>query len=223
MIAVAELLAHKKLPDNYFSTRHYVQSDLELGILENRRGSRLIAIPETLIKALYAGLEQETGLAARLVLYNCGRWWGKNFYTRFSEELSDHYEKPIGDLPMVEFLQCLRQCWMTHGWGKLDLTADYSPQGFLLVKTWNAPMATQAPRLDRPVCFLDAGILASFFSQLTGQTLNCVQISCESLGADCNRFLLGLEERLEPIEAMVDDHQDYQAILQSLGGSPATS
>jgi uncharacterized protein len=216
MISVADLLSRKQLPDNYFSPRHYVQSDLELGVLENRRGNRLISVPETLIKALYAGLEQETGLAARLVLYNCGRWWGKNFFGRFSEDLADYYGRPLTELPMAEFVQLLRQCWTTHGWGQFDLDPTYTPQGFLVVSTQYSPFATQAPRLDRPVCFLDAGILSAFFSQLTGQELYCVQISCESLGADLNRFVLGLESRLAIAEDMLDSRQDYGAILNAL-------
>ncbi len=217
MISVADLIdAASHGPSNYFAANTYVRSDLELGLLENRSGSRLLAIPDTLIKALYAGLEQETGLAARLVLANCGRWWGKNFYRRFSEELSQHYELPLSQLPMAEFVQSLQECWISHGWGTMDLDPAIAPQGFLLVKTWNSPFATQAPQMNRPVCFMDAGILASFFSQLTGQTLDCVQISCESLGADCNRFVLGTPDRLARAEALVEEQADFETILQAL-------
>ena len=95
MISVADLLSTSpNAPGSFYAANSYVRSDLELGLLENRSGSRLLAIPDTLIKALYAGLEQETGLAARLVLANCGRWWGKNFYQRFSEDLSKHSANP---------------------------------------------------------------------------------------------------------------------------------
>jgi uncharacterized protein len=216
MISVADLLTPKVAAGNYFATQTYVRSDVELGLLESRSGSRLIAIPDTLIKALYAGLEQETGLAARLVLVNCGRWWGKNFYQRFSEELAAHYGLPLSALSMVDFLQSLQQCWISHGWGKLDFDPSYAEQGLFLVKTWNSPFAAQAPQMDRPVCFMDAGILSAFFSALTGKPLDCLQLSCESLGADCNRFVLGLGERLEPVEALVEAQVDWETILQGL-------
>lgn len=216
MLSVTDLLQKSSLPDNYFLPRLYVKSDLELGLLENRSGNRLLAIPDTLIKALYRGLEQETGLASRLVLYNCGRWWGKNFFGRLRQELRHHFGRDIGDLSMAEFLDSLGQCWAVHGWGRIELDPSYSEQGFLLIQTWNSPCAAQAPPMQRPVCFLDAGILASLFGQLCGQELSCVQISCESLGADCNRFLVGLEVRLDPVTEQVENGLDYGAILTSL-------
>ena len=217
MISVADLLATTPTASsNYFASGTYVHSDLELGLLENRSGSRLLAIPDTLIKALYAGLEQETGLASRLVLANCGRWWGKNFYKRFSEELSGHYGQPLSQLPMAEFVQSLQQCWISHGWGTMDFDPSLANQGFLIIKTWNSPFAAQAPQMNRPVCFLDAGILASFFSALTGQELDCLQLSCESMGAEFNCFVLGLPERLTGAEALVEEQVDAETILQQL-------
>ncbi|MGL5065509.1 MAG: V4R domain-containing protein, partial [Microcoleus sp.] len=187
------------------------------GLLENRRGDRLIALPETLIHAIYSGLEQETGQASRLVLFNCGRWWGKNFYIRFCEEVSEYYGQVVSEMEMVEFLQCLQQCWKTHGWGIFDLDPSYSEQGFLVVKITNSLFAKTAPKSSkRPVCFLEAGILSAFFSQLTGRELHCVQTSCESLGANCNRFILGLRDRLQPAEAAIEEGQAHDAILTQL-------
>lgn len=216
MISVADLLADSRVPGNYFAHDVYVHSDLEMGLLENRRGDRLLALPESLLQAIYAGLDKETGQASSLVLLNCGRWWGKNFYARFCEELTDYHERPLAELSMVEFLQSLQQCWKTHGWGKIDLDQTYQQKGFLVVQITNSPFATYAPRQDRPACSLEAGILSSFFSQLTGRDLHCVQTSCESMGADCNRFVLGLEKRLEPADAMVTAGQSHDAIMQQL-------
>jgi predicted hydrocarbon binding protein len=215
MISVADLLTNNRIPGNYFAVDAYVRGDLEMGLLENRQGDRLIALSETLIQAIYSGLDKETGQATRLVLFNCGRWWGKSFYTRFCEQLSDYYETAIADMPMVEFLQALQQCWITHGWGKIDLDQTYQHRGFLVIKTWNSPFAKHAPQWSYPVCHLEAGVLACFFSQLTGRDLHCVQTTCESLGADCNRFILGLSKRLEPAEMMVTN-LDHDTILQQL-------
>ncbi len=216
MISVADLLVDNRIPGNYFATDAYVQGDLELGLLENRRGDRLLALPETLIQGIYAGLDKETGQATRLVLFNCGRWWGKNFYARFCEELTDYYKVAIADMSMVEFLQCLQQCWITHGWGKIELDQSYQHRGFLVVDIHNSPFAQHAPKLNRPVCFLETGILGAFFSQLTNRDLHCVQTTCESMGADCNRFVLGLAQRLEPAEAMVENQLSHDEIMQQL-------
>lgn len=215
MISVADLLTNDRVPGNYFAFDVYVRSDLEMGLLENRQGDRLLALPETLIQAIYAGLDKETGQATRLVLFNCGRWWGKSFYIRFCEQLTEYYDTAISEMPMVEFLQSLQQCWLTHGWGKIDIDQSYQSKGLLVVKTWNSPFAKQAPNWNQPACYLEAGVLSSFFSNLTGRELHCVQTTCESMAADCNRFVLGLPKRLEPAETMVTN-LDHDAILQQL-------
>ncbi|MBF2087938.1 MAG: 4-vinyl reductase [Synechococcales cyanobacterium K44_A2020_017] len=215
MISITDLLTDNRIPGNYFASDAYVQGDLELGLLENRRGERLLALPEMLLQGIYAGLEKETGQASRLVLYNCGRWWGKNFYARFCEELTDYYQTPMADMPMVEFIQCLEQCWVTHGWGRIKIDHSYQDRGFLVVTITNSPFTKQAPKGDQPVGFLEAGALCSFFSQLTGRELHCVQTTCESMGADSNRFVLGLPKRLEPAETMVTN-LDHDAIMQQL-------
>ncbi|MBF2028393.1 MAG: 4-vinyl reductase [Oscillatoriales cyanobacterium C42_A2020_001] len=216
MISVADLLTNNRIPGNYFATDVYVRSDLELGLLENRRGDRLLALPETLIQAIYVGLDKETGQATRLVLFNCGKWWGKNFYTRFREELTDYYGQALADMTMAEFLQCLQQCWITHGWGKVELDHQYQNRGFLVIKTWNSPFAGHAPKINRPVCYFEAGILSAFFSQLTGRDLHCIQTACESLGAEANRFVIGLEKRLEPANVMVEQQADHDTIMKKL-------
>lgn len=215
MINVADLLQETQ-PGNYFAPDAYIQGDFESGLIENRQGDRLLALPETFVRAIYLGLEKELGQASGIVLTNCGRWWGKNFYARFMQEVSDYYGKTLAQMDMVEFLQCLKQCWKTHGWGTFELDVDYYQQGFLIAKICNSPFAAAVSQNSKPACFLEAGILGAFFTQLTGRELDCVQISCETLGADCNRFVLGLPHRLKSVAALLEEKQDYVAILNQL-------
>lgn len=216
MISVADLLTNNRVPGNYYAANTYVHGDLELGILENRRGDRLIAIPETLIQGIYAGLDKETGQASKLVLFNCGRWWGKNFHKRLSDELSDYYGTALSDMTMSDFLHCLRQCWITYGWGKIELDQSHQDRGFLIIQSWNSPFASLAPQMNEPVCYLEAGVLAAVFSQLSGRDLHCIQSTCESMNADCNRFILGVPKRLKPAEALIQDHVPHTSIMEQL-------
>jgi predicted hydrocarbon binding protein len=217
MISVADLLKNNdRLPANYYAPEIYVRGDLEMGLLESRRGDRLLALPETLLQAIYNGLAKETGQASRLVLFNCGRWWGKNFFHRFQDEISDYYATPLMDMSMADFLQALKHCWITHGLGTLDLDQSYHDRGFLIVTTWNSPFARQTPKAELPACFLEAGVLSAVFSQLADRDLHCLQTSCESLGADCNRFVIGLQKRLEPAEALIEKGLDHESIMPRL-------
>ena len=216
MIDVAALVQDKRLLGNYFSPDAYVKGDVEFGMIENRSGSRLLAIPETLLQGLYVGLEEEIGPSANIALFSCGRWWGKSFYRRFAEELEGYYGKALGQMDMVEFLQSLKECWKTHGWGVLAVDLKYYQQGFLVLQTTNSAFIEAAPKGKTMMGSLEAGILSSFFSQLTGQDLHCVQTTCESLGASSNHFVIGLGERLKTVKAWLEESHDHATIMELL-------
>ena len=216
MVKISELVEDKSLLGNYFATHAYVQGDFEFGLIENRQGSRLIALPEVLLQAIHVSLKEEVGSAAGIVLFNCGRWWGKNFYRRFSEELSIHYGKPIAQMEMVELLQSMKQCWKSHGWGIINLEMDYYQQGFLIVTVENSAFAETANVENMPQCFLEAGIFSAFFSSLTDRNLHCVQTSCESMGEEINRFVIGTSDRLKPIEDWLEENQNHETIMKGL-------
>ncbi len=219
MISVADLVQNKSLKGNYFAPSAYVQGDFELGLMETRQGSRLIALPEVLLQGIFAGLEEEIGQASGVVLYNCGRWWGKSFYRRFVQEVSSYYETPLAKMEMVEFLSCFKQCWKTHGWGVIDFDFDYYQQGFIVAKTVNSPFAEASSQGQGFSCHLEAGILGAFFSQLTSENLVCVQTSCESMGHECNYFVIGLEERVKLANAWLEEGQDHPTIMERLAQS----
>jgi len=217
MISVADLLVQSRIPGSYYSSQSYVQGDLEMGLLENRRGDRLLAIPSPLIEAIYSGLIKETGQATSLVLFNCGRWWGKNFYTRFRDEVTDYYEKPLVDMSMAEFLHCLRDCWAAYGWGRMEFDQTYHQRGFIILNTTNSAFANHAPSdYQVPACSLEAGVISAFFSQLIGRDLHTVQTTCESLGDPSNTFIIGTRVRLEPVESMLEKKESHDAIMTAL-------
>ena len=217
MISVADLLVQPRLPGHYYSSQAYVQGDLEMGLLENRRGDRLLAIPSPLIEAIYSGLLRETGQAAGMVLFNCGRWWGKNFYTRFRDEVTDYYEKPLVDMSMAEFLHCLKDCWATYGWGKLEFDQMHHQRGFIILRTTNSAFANSAPAdYQVPACSLESGVLSAFFSQLVGRDLHTIQTTCESLGDTCNTFIVGTRSRLDAAEPMIEKRDSHDSIMTAL-------
>jgi uncharacterized protein len=221
MISVKELVKNPRLPGSYFAPDVYIQGDLESGLVENRNGSRLIAIPQTLLHGLYDGLSEEVGSAASEVLYKCGAWWGKTFYRRFVEEVSQYYGKPLAELEMLDFVYCLKQSWTTHGWGTIEPMFDYYQQGFLVVKLTHSAFVKQDVEADKPQCFVEAGLLSSFFSGLTGQKLYCIQTACESMGSPCNYFVLGLSERVQRASAWLEEKHDHETIMTRLTQAPA--
>lgn len=217
MISIADLLVQPRLPGHYYSSQAYVQGDLEMGLLENRRGDRLLAIPSPLIEAIYSGLLRETGQAAGMVLFNCGRWWGKNFYIRFRDEVTDYYEKPLVDMSMADFLHCLKDCWATYGWGTLEFDQMHHQRGFIILRTTNSAFANSAPvDYKVPACSLESGVLSAFFSQLVGRDLHTIQTTCESLGDTCNTFIVGTRSRLDAVEPMIEKRDSHDSVMAAL-------
>ncbi len=216
MIDVTNLVEKSSFKGNYFSPDIYLQGDFEFGLLENRSGSRLLALPQPLLEALYATLDDELGQGSSVALFSCGRWWGQNFYQRFADELAEYYGKPLAEMEMIQFIQCLKECWKAHGWGILDLDLKYYQNGFLVPQIFNSPFAQFAPQNKYPMCFLEAGILSAFFSKLTGDKLHCIQTTCESMGANSNYFVIGLAERIKPLEAWREEGYDHDKIMELL-------
>jgi uncharacterized protein len=216
MLNITDLISESPIPGNYFAPKTYLQGDFESGLIENRQGRRLLALPEALLQGLYNGLTAELGSATGLVLYNCGRKWGKNFYRRFSEEVSSYYQQPVAEMEMIELVQCLKQCWKAHGWGIIEPNFDRYQQGFLVIQVTNSSFANEIASPNKPSCFIEAGLLSALFSELSGTDLQCVQTACESLGESSNWFILGLPKRLQQASVMVEQGQTHTAILQSL-------
>ncbi|NJN75468.1 MAG: 4-vinyl reductase [Synechococcaceae cyanobacterium RL_1_2] len=217
MISIANLVKENNLKGNYYSPDAYLMGDVETGLLENRQGARLIAMPEAFVQGLYIGLNQELGQAAGVVLFRCGYRWGKHFYRRFIEEVSTYYNIPVNKMEMTLFLQCFKECWKTHGWGYLELNFDYYQHGFIVANIKNSAFAQSSMgKGEEPQCFTEAGILSSFFSQLTGKELHCVQTECQTMGAESNYFVIGLEKRVQKAEAWREEGQDHRTIMDRL-------
>lgn len=220
MASIADLIKEKpRVTGNFFAQDNYFQSDIELGMLKNRQGARLLALPDALLDVLYSGLEYELGNATGFVLFQCGAQWGKAFYRRFVTEVSEYYGQPLAQLGTLEFVQCLQQCWRTCGWGTIALNFDHYEQGFLLVTVTHSAFTKGQGNPNRPQAKVESGFLSGFFSQLTGQPLHAVQTACESLGAPANQFILGLADRIKVAEAWLDEGQDHSTIMQRLSQS----
>ncbi|MEN9223935.1 MAG: V4R domain-containing protein [Thermostichus sp. HHBFW_bins_43] len=232
MTTLREILQEQTLPGHCFSPAYYIRPDIHTGLLASRGGYRLAAFPMPLLEALYSGLRYETGQAARVILYNCGRDWGEEFFRRFEDELSRYHNQPLRELPMGILLDALSDLWATHGWGRLELDFSAGNQGLVQATVRNSgfalaaraslrPEDSSAPR--EPAGYLESGVLASLFSLLSGRDLICVQTTCESLGADQNRFLIGTAQRLHNCEEWVRKGLSHDEILDRLTATPEGS
>jgi len=222
MTTLQELLQEKPLPGHCFRPQHYIQADIHTGLLKSRGGYRLAAFPILLIRALYSGLQYETGQATPMILFNCGRHWGEVFWQRFSQEMQDYYQQPILDLPMGILLDSLCDVWATHGWGRLRVDLSHGDRGVIAAQVTASGFAAAAKAhlgetlSKEPMCYLEAGVLACLFSRLAGRELGCVQTACETMGSPVNQFVITIPERLVGIPEQVKKGVSHEQILADL-------
>lgn len=235
MTTLQALLQGQEVAGHCFAPDRYVRADIHSGLMESRGGYRLAAFPDVLLRAIYTGLQYETGQAARVILSQCGRQWGEEFYRRFETEMSEYYHQPVGELPLATLLDSLTDLWATHGWGSLSVNLDHEDKGILEIQLTGSGFATAARQAlvlqmqsetqtvdqelvfcTQPSCYLETGILASFFSALAGRSLDCVQTVCESMGSPSNHFLVTTSARLQPVPDWVQQGIPHEEIMQRL-------
>ncbi|GAB4214822.1 MAG: hypothetical protein OHK0012_13610 [Synechococcales cyanobacterium] len=221
MTTLRDLLHEKPLAGHCFRPQHYINADIHTGLLTSRGHHRLAAFPMMMVRALYSGLNYETGQATPMILFNCGRQWGEVFWERFRQEMQDYYGQNILDLPMGILLDSLCDLWATHGWGRLSLEFDQGEKGVVVAKVVASGFATAARAnlsalSAEPMCYLESGVLACLFSRLAGRELSCVQTACETMGAPANLFVITTPERLSGIPEQVKKGTSHEQILAGL-------
>jgi predicted hydrocarbon binding protein len=85
-----------------------------------------------------------------------------------------------------------------------------------MVKTSNSPYTHVIAGNTLPTGYLESGILTSFFTRLTGRELLATQTTCESIGANCNTYVIGLPERLQIVESFLAEGLTHETILQRI-------
>lgn len=214
---MSSMAAARAWTRNYYNEEDYFSLNVRSGVIRSPTGTRMVSIPEDFILGLHTGLEEETGEAAGVVLYQCGRWWGRQFIKRHGGEMRQFYESEQGDLPLHFYLQVLRRVWALYGWGKIDLSFDLRDKGFISVSVENAMYSDVVGNVGRPTDHVIAGVIASIVSDLAGRDLECVEIACRSQGDLRCEFLVGIQSRLDVVAAWMKNRRTRAEILAAIG------
>jgi hypothetical protein len=202
---------------NFFDESTYFSLNVRNGVIRTPTGTRILGLPEEFIIGLHQGLEEETGAASGIVLYQCGKWWGRQWFKHHAAEVRQFYGRDPGELPLAFFLQVLRRIWALHGWGTLEVSFDLRERGFIDVTLGNAIYSDIVGPIGRPSDHLVAGVLASIIGALSGRDLEGVEISCRSKGDNRCSFLVGLRGRVDVVAEWVKQGRTRAQILDALG------
>jgi hypothetical protein len=220
------------IPGNYFSPRFYVKSDPATGLLSTRKGDRLVAVPDFLLRSIHRALQSEAGQAGALALYTFGFSWGGSFYDHIRGEIESYQGKTIMATNAVEFFATMRQLWTVHGMGTLTIDFSDRQHGLLIVTTENSILTTGSEMGlksgNLPWHQLQAGFIAAWFSRWAGKDIRAcatdwsVQPKQNSDGASSSiqenytRFIVGVTSKIQRVEPWVKQGMRTKEILEKL-------
>ncbi|MDF1664327.1 MAG: hypothetical protein P1V97_21355 [Planctomycetota bacterium] len=201
---------------DYFSETDYFKTDIVLGVTTNGSGKRVISLSEDFLSGFREALVDECGPAANEVLYSCGRMTGDMVGIRLANEVAEHYGQSVNALSISVFDTVIHSYFSHHGWGYFR--SDYSSvnEGLILAEFDNTIFQAFTKNEERPIESLLAGLLAGLYSQISGQTLECVQTECLSQGASKSRFILGLADRIEQARPFVEAGDSHGVVIDKL-------
>lgn len=201
---------------NFYREEDYFSLNVRNGVIRSPTGVRMVAIPEEFIAGLHAGLEDETGAASGIVLYQCGKWWGKRFVKAQSIEIRHFYSLEAAELPLHFYQQVLRKVWGLYGWGTLDISHEARDKGFIVVDVQNAMYSDVVGNIGKVSDYIIAGALASIIGELAGRPLECAEIACKSKGDVKCSFLVGVKSRIDVAQAWVKQGRTRAAVLEAI-------
>lgn len=217
MITAAELTTELDL--NRFFDEGGFKYDLEKGTIHNPGQTRVLWLSADTVRGIYLALHEEAGPAWKLILKNCGRFWGKKVAQNLDRELSLLAQTRQADLAVPVYLQLVEAYFRQHGWGVLELDLeDAVAHGVIEARLHHSFFAEVLDEVNEPVDQLIAGILEALFSHISGQPVGCLEIASERTGADCGCFILSGEERIFDLEELVEAQaapEDIRAKLKS--------
>lgn len=201
MSARPGLIGELAFIDDGYAPRRYYQLDVGAGVLRSSVGARLLSVSEDMILGIHEALADETGEAAPVVLYSCGRWWGKRLIRRLLAEQKQLFGHDTLELPLGAFAVLLRRAFACLGWGQVELDFSLQEQGFVGVMVERPMYAETVGVQEQPSEALLAGVFAAMVSELAGRELEAAQLLCPSVGNSHASFLIGLKGRVAVINA----------------------
>ncbi len=223
-MATAKTIPNKQdlPPVPYFYRSTYLYGDFEHGTIVTENDTRLVMLPEELIKGLHQAIEYETGRAWNIVAYSCGRQWGKRLLRTMQDEWRNYHSMQFDHSEYFIFESWIAEYFSFLGWGELEIDFSREDEGLVQFYLQHSVLDHLLADLeDDYVNEIFAGVLASMCTWLSGRELECLEVETPQRGAERSRMIVGLPERIErarkarlngaDVEEMVDVFLDDDA------------
>lgn len=212
-----DLLNDPFRPRPYVLRDTYLRTSAFEGTIHTEGGQRVMVLPEELIQGLHRAVEHETGRAAPLILYGCGRRWGERMIERWRGEWRSYYGTDLDEADYAAFEAFLVIVFADHGWGTLEVDFDMAEEGLLEFRLRNSIFARLVTGTDQPVVdHIFTGFFAAIASTFSGETLEAIEIASTRSGAPSCRFLVGMPERVDRARELALDGASTEELLSAL-------
>ncbi len=182
---------------NYYTSDQFYQAQLEKGILRNVYGQRVLRVTEDFVTGMLAGLEDEVGDRAGMVMYNAGYAWGMEDMRNFVKRSQGEFEVEFAKMGVGMMLETWWWPLTIEGWGTWQYDFREAKRDMLYVELYESAVAKTLGDIGAVVCYFYAGMFAAVFSTLARKSYACVEIQCYAMGADHCKFLISHSERVD--------------------------
>ncbi len=188
--------------------------DMTQGTVIGNTDVRVIYLSTDIIHAIYNTLTYEAGSAWALILKNCGLVWGKRVCASLEKELQAVGHQSLGGLCVDSYIDLLEVYFANHGWGKMRFSLDDAQShGVVRASLTNSLFAHTLAEVFEPVDYMIAGMLQSIFSEISGQDLQCLQISYGYAGKSTSEFIISGAARISALEQLkIQDMSPNEAL-----------
>lgn len=182
---------------NYYTSDQFYQRERSSGLIRNVYGQRILRVTEDFITGLLAGLEDEVGDRAGIVMYEAGYAWGMEDMKGFVKRSQAEFEVEFSKMGMGMMLETWWWPLTIEGWGTWQYDFREAKREMLFVDLYESAVAKTLGDIGKVVCYFYAGLFSAVFSVLARKEYGCVEIQCYATGADHCRFLIAQNERVD--------------------------
>lgn len=208
-------------PTPHFERDDYLSGDFDAGTLTTTFGTRVIVLPEELIRGLHEALEFETGRAWSIVCYSCGRNWGARLMQMMQNEWREHHRQQLEHMDFHMFEVWMRDYFKFNGWGELEIDFSMETRGVVLFHLRDSVLDTILE--DFPHDFVNeifAGVIAAMSTWLAGRDLDCLEVAQASEGSGAV-LAVTLPERVTLARRLRASGASDEEMLDALSATPS--
>lgn len=195
----------------------YYRFDLVAGEIFNPADVRIIYLSADIIRGIHEALSFEAGDAWKVILKTCGHLWSRRVAKSLAHEYRSIAEQDWDTLNVGQYVELLEAYFSRHGWGKVQIILDDAPEyGIVRVSLNHSLFATALNGVEGPVDFMITGMLQGIFEEISGQTLEAVEVKVPGESAQRSEFLISAPDRINSIESLTEEGAPLDDILERL-------